>query len=108
MRCFHIKIENDSDRIYDGAISAEIMILAEDFVGATMKTHEVLEEFRRKLSEITEGTKFARDLDTLRVVEIRETCRVVIDGIGQYGNTFRHGIQEAVDSLTAKIEKQRG
>ena len=110
MRCFSVTIKNDASWVSDGSISVEVMVLAEDFITATMKAHEIADSLKSKLESIAEGSNLGKDLSSLRVLQVQEICAVVsADGVGTYRGGFRSGlgVEEAVQKLTARLAKAK-
>lgn len=104
MRSFTIKIRNLAEWMADGAVSVEVMILADDFVTATMKAHEVLDGLRSALAALaSENENVKKDLENLRVVTVQETCATVVDGVGVYSES--DGVKNAVDRLAKRLAK---
>jgi hypothetical protein len=106
MKCFLVKIANDSQWMSDGRIQIEFMVLAEDFISATMRGHDVMSDLMHKLIPIAEGNIIGKDLDSTRVIEVHETCSSVIDGIGKVSGTS-HGVDEAVEYFVKKLAKTK-
>ncbi len=109
MRCFSVSIKNDSHWVSDGSISVEVMVLADDFIAATMKAQEINDELKAKLERITEDQNIGKDLRSVRVIQVQETCSVVADGVGTYQGGYRGGlgVEAVVEKLTMKLTKAK-
>ena len=106
MKCYRIKIKNDADWLSDGQISIEVMVLADDFLSATVKGQDVTTSVVEKLETIVNGDRLGKDLDTLRLQEVVEMCPTVVDGIGDFSSD-RHSIANAVEQVTKRLEKRK-
>lgn len=104
MRCFNVKLKNDAGWYSDWSISCEVMVIADDFIAATMKAHEVSEGLRMKLVKIAEGHNLGKDLESIKVQSVSELCHVVENGVGQYGDSA-HSIEEVTQRIANRLTK---
>ena len=106
MRCYRIKIKNEAEWYSDGQITIEVMVLAEDFLSATIKGQDISTEAMQRLDAVMKGERLGKDLDTLRLKEVVEICQNVVDGVGNFSDD-RHSLENAVDQVVSRLEKQK-
>lgn len=99
MRAYQAKIGNETIWLSAGSFSFSVMILAEDFISAAMRAHELCNSAKDALVKIPEV-----DADSVCITSLDQISSDVVGDSGRL--RYEESLEQAIEKVLRRAERE--